>query len=225
MPRWRTMIEPAETSWPSPALTPSRWPTLSRPFLELEPAFLCAIRNPYSSFLALRGARAALALSAGSSAPAAVVAVRPLGGSLRRALGRVGLAVPAEAFVALADDLSVSDSAAADLVALDFVPWISQSLPAPRWTSPSAGLPWTPARRMFRPPRSPWPASVRVPGRRRPCARPQPERRGAPSPVPVPAHRLPGRHCDRPGEYPPRATPSTPGGGPSWPDGEPWAGI
>ena len=33
MPRWRTMIEPAVTSWPSPALTPSRWPTLSRPFL------------------------------------------------------------------------------------------------------------------------------------------------------------------------------------------------
>src|SRR3990172_3707507 len=31
MPRWRTMIEPAVTSWPSPAFTPSRWPTLSRP--------------------------------------------------------------------------------------------------------------------------------------------------------------------------------------------------
>ena len=43
MPRWRTMIEPAGTSWPSPALTPRRWPTLSRPFLELEPAFLWAI--------------------------------------------------------------------------------------------------------------------------------------------------------------------------------------
>ena len=45
MPRWRTMIEPAVTSWPSPALTPRRWPTLSRPFFELEPAFLCAISS------------------------------------------------------------------------------------------------------------------------------------------------------------------------------------
>src|SRR5260221_11382143 len=37
------MIEPAGTSWPSPAFTPSRWPTLSRPFLTLPPAFLWAI--------------------------------------------------------------------------------------------------------------------------------------------------------------------------------------
>src|SRR5262245_6835739 len=37
------MIEPAVTVWPSPALTPSRWPTLSRPFFELEPAFLWAM--------------------------------------------------------------------------------------------------------------------------------------------------------------------------------------
>src|SRR3954453_18389926 len=44
------MIEPAETSWPSPRLTPRRWPTLSRPFFELEPAFLCAMA--YSAFLA-----------------------------------------------------------------------------------------------------------------------------------------------------------------------------
>ncbi len=45
IPRWRTMIEPAVTSWPSPALTPSRWPTLSRPFLTLPPAFLWAISS------------------------------------------------------------------------------------------------------------------------------------------------------------------------------------
>src|SRR6202142_2455621 len=37
------MIEPAGTSWPSPAFTPSRWPTLSRPFFEPEPAFLWAM--------------------------------------------------------------------------------------------------------------------------------------------------------------------------------------
>ncbi len=53
MPRWRTMIEPAVTSWPSPALTPRRWPTLSRPFLTLPPAFLCAI-VVYSSFFVAR---------------------------------------------------------------------------------------------------------------------------------------------------------------------------
>src|SRR4051812_20893462 len=51
MPRWRTMIEPACTSWPSPAFTPRRWPTLSRPFFELEPAFLWAMVG-YSSFVA-----------------------------------------------------------------------------------------------------------------------------------------------------------------------------
>ena len=45
MPRWRTMIEPALTSWPSPAFTPRRWPTLSRPFLTLPPAFLWAISS------------------------------------------------------------------------------------------------------------------------------------------------------------------------------------
>src|SRR6185436_12397852 len=50
MPRWRTRMEPACTTWPSPTLTPRRWPTLSRPFFELEPAFLCAMA--YSSFLA-----------------------------------------------------------------------------------------------------------------------------------------------------------------------------
>src|SRR5580765_7508703 len=42
------MIEPAGTSWPSPAFTPSRCPTLSRPFLTLPPAFLWAIA--YLSF-------------------------------------------------------------------------------------------------------------------------------------------------------------------------------
>ena len=50
MPRWRTMIEPAVTSWPSPALTPSRWPTLSRPFLTLPPAFLWAISTTRPSW-------------------------------------------------------------------------------------------------------------------------------------------------------------------------------
>ena len=53
MPRWRTMIEPAGTSWPSPTFTPSRWPTQSRPFFELEPAFLWAM-SVYSSFFVAR---------------------------------------------------------------------------------------------------------------------------------------------------------------------------
>ena len=57
MPRWRTMIEPAVTSWPSPALTPRRWPTLSRPFLTLPPAFLWAISSTRPS--SWRGAASA----------------------------------------------------------------------------------------------------------------------------------------------------------------------
>src|SRR5438874_7620757 len=60
MPRCRTIIVPAVTSCPSPTLTPRRWPTLSRPFLELDPAFLWAI-GAYGSFLA-RWARFALSV-------------------------------------------------------------------------------------------------------------------------------------------------------------------
>src|SRR3954468_14246997 len=74
MPRWRTMIAPAWTAWPSPALIPSRWPTLSRPFLTLPPAFLCAIWA-YSLFFA-RGALAVpvdLALGAAFADPLSVV--------------------------------------------------------------------------------------------------------------------------------------------------------
>src|SRR5512143_222818 len=81
MPRCRTMIEPAETSWPSPALMPSRWPTLSRPFFELEPAFLCAIG---SGFLLRRplGGRLRFGLLRGWLLGGWG------GGSLRRRLGR-----------------------------------------------------------------------------------------------------------------------------------------
>src|SRR3954452_16350933 len=61
------MIAPARTAWPSPALIPSRWPTLSRPFFELEPAFLCAIGQSFP----VRRARAAL----GSFASALVLFV------------------------------------------------------------------------------------------------------------------------------------------------------
>src|SRR4029079_10884353 len=64
---WRTMIEPAGTSWPSPTLTPRRWPTESRPFFELEPAFLWAIRS-YSSFLGARFGLAAVLLAGFASA-------------------------------------------------------------------------------------------------------------------------------------------------------------
>ena len=99
MPRWRTMIEPAETSWPSPALTPRRWPTLSRPFFELEPAFLCAM----SLLVLLRARRrrarrwscggrrlGALAWSRSSAAAfAAASAVVPWPCVLRRGLGRL----------------------------------------------------------------------------------------------------------------------------------------
>jgi hypothetical protein len=39
-PRWRTMIDPPETIWPSKRFTPRRCEFESRPFLELPPAFL-----------------------------------------------------------------------------------------------------------------------------------------------------------------------------------------
>src|SRR5260370_4843268 len=43
VPRWRTMISPALTTWPPNLLTPSRWALESRPFLLDEAPFLCAI--------------------------------------------------------------------------------------------------------------------------------------------------------------------------------------
>src|ERR1035437_5466245 len=82
MPRCRTMIDPAVTNWPSPALQPRRWPTLSRPFLELEPAFLWAIGH--SSFL-VRAGRSVAASSAGLAALAALGAA--LGAAFDAALG------------------------------------------------------------------------------------------------------------------------------------------
>src|SRR6476619_1670436 len=56
MPRCRTMIVPACTAWPSPALMPSRWLTLSRPFLTEPPAFLCAIDRSRPYFCVFFGA-------------------------------------------------------------------------------------------------------------------------------------------------------------------------
>src|SRR4051812_37347683 len=43
VPRWRTMISPALTTWPPYRLTPSRWELESRPFLVDAAPFLCAI--------------------------------------------------------------------------------------------------------------------------------------------------------------------------------------
>src|SRR6185436_6967642 len=42
-PRWRTMMPPARTVWPSPSLMPRRLDLESRPFLDEPPPFLCAI--------------------------------------------------------------------------------------------------------------------------------------------------------------------------------------
>src|SRR5437773_1326758 len=72
------MIVPEWTSWPSPALTPNRWPTLSRPFFELEPAFLWAIAG-YSSFLVAR-------VRFGVAGLGAVVATSGLGAVLAASL-------------------------------------------------------------------------------------------------------------------------------------------
>src|SRR6478735_7051389 len=43
VPRWRTRISPALTTWPPKRLTPSRWAAESRPLRELEAPFLCAM--------------------------------------------------------------------------------------------------------------------------------------------------------------------------------------
>src|SRR3712207_6824642 len=43
VPRWRTMISPAVTTWPPKRFTPSRWALESRPLREDEAPFLCAI--------------------------------------------------------------------------------------------------------------------------------------------------------------------------------------
>ena len=83
------MIEPAGTSWPSPAFTPSRWPTLSRPFLTLPPAFLCAIGS-YSSFLVARfGALFFGAALASAASAAFALAVVFFGAALASALAAV----------------------------------------------------------------------------------------------------------------------------------------
>src|SRR5690349_9861030 len=99
MPRWRTMIEPAVTVWPSPALMPSRWPTLSRPFLTLPPAFLCAIWA-YSLFLDLGAAFFAAPLSVVSALAALLVVV--FVDALAAGLAAGFVAVFAAGFVAFA---------------------------------------------------------------------------------------------------------------------------
>src|ERR1700755_41334 len=45
VPRWRTMISPALTTWPPYRFTPSRWEFESRPFLVDAAPFLCAISS------------------------------------------------------------------------------------------------------------------------------------------------------------------------------------
>src|SRR4029077_14232775 len=42
-PRWRMMMPPARTDWPSLILMPSRLESESRPFEDEPPPFLCAI--------------------------------------------------------------------------------------------------------------------------------------------------------------------------------------
>src|SRR3990172_7687729 len=81
------MIEPAETSSPSPRFTPRRWPTLSRPFLELEPAFLWAIAG-YSSFLVR-----VVFLGAGAALAAGFVAAAFLGSAFPAGLGAAAVFV------------------------------------------------------------------------------------------------------------------------------------
>src|SRR3954449_5955592 len=45
VPRWRTMISPALTTWPPNRLTPRRWAFESRPLRDDEAPFLCAMSS------------------------------------------------------------------------------------------------------------------------------------------------------------------------------------
>src|SRR5436853_6193845 len=45
VPRWRTMISPALTTWPPKRLTPSRWALESRPLRDDDAPFLCAMSS------------------------------------------------------------------------------------------------------------------------------------------------------------------------------------
>src|SRR5438067_5059399 len=45
VPRWRTMISPADTTWPPKRLTPRRCAFESRPLREDEAPFLCAMSS------------------------------------------------------------------------------------------------------------------------------------------------------------------------------------
>src|SRR3954468_21340491 len=45
VPRWRTMISPALTTWPPKRLTPRRWALESRPLRDDDAPFLCAMSS------------------------------------------------------------------------------------------------------------------------------------------------------------------------------------
>src|SRR6266404_250586 len=118
------MIEPAGTSWPSPAFTPSRWPTLSRPFLTLPPAFLWAIA--YLSFVArvVFGAAFGAAFLVVLSSAADAMAAGFFGAAFAADFGAaLAGAVFASAFAAVAFGFAVEAfvgfaSAGADLASL-----------------------------------------------------------------------------------------------------------
>ena len=194
MPRWRTMIEPADTSCPSPALTPSRWPTLSRPFFELEPAFLCAIRNP-SSCSWPRGS-VALPLPWRRVSPSR----RPWSPSRPSGLPSSGAPGPLTPACRPAPGsrpcrrLARGSDSPASAWSPGFGPVDFAFVAAPR-VLPSAGLPWR---------LSSGASSASAPPASREClvggrlalglGR---ARHVAPSPVPVPERRPPVPHCDR----------------------------
>jgi len=50
VPRWRTMIAPADTVWPPNTLTPSIFGCESRPLRVEPPPFFCAISDSWNWF-------------------------------------------------------------------------------------------------------------------------------------------------------------------------------
>src|SRR5260221_564006 len=102
VPRWRTRISPALTTWPPNRLTPSRWALESRPFLLDEAPFLCAI----SDLLLLAGAGLA----------------RSDAGDLHlRVLLPVALAAPVTGLVLVVDHVDLRAGGWSDDLSGDFV--------------------------------------------------------------------------------------------------------
>src|SRR5262249_47237138 len=113
VPRWRTMIIPALTCWPAPALTPRYLGLESRPFRDEPMPFLCAISYSASfAVVVFRVRRAGVFVS--SVAPGFGFAAARFGFTAADCAGSFCAAGAASffavAFLAPIDSISICDS-------------------------------------------------------------------------------------------------------------------